>query len=418
MLKKLVFITCLGAVLEFLDFTIVILFANELTLAFLPNAGESGLLWLFAIYSLGSLSRPIGGILFSHYGDKIGRKRLFRLSIIMMSGATLAIGLLPTYSTLGFTSVILLAILRTLQGLSVGGELPGAIVFAAEHVPPSHRGTLTAAIIASALLGLVLASFMGVLLQHNLSTEHINSWGWRLPFIAGSLLGIMGYYLRRGIVETPLFSEIINASAIAEIPLATLFKRQPKAVFIGIGLTATAASMVSIYILLPPYASRYLGFPAEKAFEFTTITLLTLSILSLACGWLSDRVGRKPMLVTGGIILLVIAQPTYQAMMTGSLWFMMTLTIVPAAIANGCYVASVSELFPTQVRYTGLAVCINVGVCVFGGCVPYMMELLNQSGYSHGPLMLMLVTGTITIISSWAMVARHGCSLGHIESLG
>ena len=136
MLYRLVLITCLGAVLEFLDFAIVMLFANELSEVFLPHSGDAGLLWIFAIYSMGSLSRPFGGILFSHFGDRVGRKQLFRLSIIMMSMATLGIGLLPAYDSIGIAATILLACLRTLQGLSVGGELPGAIVFSAEHVSP------------------------------------------------------------------------------------------------------------------------------------------------------------------------------------------------------------------------------------------------------------------------------------------
>ncbi len=414
MLYKLVFITCLGAVLEFLDFAIVILFAGELVEVFLPETGKNGLLWIFAIYSLGSLSRPIGGVLFSHFGDKVGRKQLFRLSIIMMSVATLAIGLLPSYASLGILATMLLAMFRALQGLSVGGELPGAIVFAAEHVAPKHRGLLTAAIIASAILGLVLASSMGVVLHHYLSQEQLTEWGWRIPFVFGSILGIFGYFLRRGIIETPLFTRILNQEAVARVPLAELVKYNFRAVLTGFCLTSAAAAMVALYMLLPPFASRYLDFPTEDVYIFTATTLLILSALTMLSGWLSDKFGRKRMLVIGGIILLVVAFPASNAMLTGSLWLVMALTIVPAGIANGCYVSSVSELFSTRVRYTGLAVCINSGVCVFGGCVPYIIELLNINGVSTGPLLLMLLTGILTVGCSWAMPSRHGCKLDSI----
>nr|MDT0253985.1 MFS transporter [Endozoicomonas sp.] len=241
--------------------------------------------------------------------------------------------------------------------------------------------------------------------------DQLNSWGWRIPFIAGSLLGILGYFLRRGLIETPLFTAVLDKSDVARIPVIELFRSHGRAVFIGIGLTSSAAAMVSLYMLLPPYASRHLDFPVEDVFVFTTTALLLLSLLTLFCGWLSDQVGRKRLLIIGGTILLMVAHPASEAMKTGSLWTMLLLTLIPAAIANGCYVSSVSELFSTPVRYTGLAVCINLGVCVFGGCVPYIIELLNQSGYNSGPLLLMLVTGLITVVSSSVMVSRHRRSL-------
>ncbi|MDP0589629.1 MAG: MFS transporter [Candidatus Endonucleobacter bathymodioli] len=407
------FITCLGAVLEFLDFAIVIFFANELAATFLPGTGDAGRLWIFAIYSIGSVSRIFGGVLFSHFGDRIGRKKLFQLSIIVMSASTLGIGLLPGYASIGITSTILLFFLRMLQGLSVGGELPGAIVFVSEHVSPRYRGVLTSAIISSALVGLVLASSMGIALHHYLTQEQLNNWGWRIPFIAGSTLGIFVYFLRKGIIETSLFTKILAQRSVVKIPVADLFRYNSSSIFIGTALTSAAAAMVSLYILLPPYASRYLDFPAEDVFVFTTSTLLLLALLTVFCGWLSDIIGRKYILIVGGTILLIVANTASEAIQTGSLWVVMALTVIPSAIFNGCYVSSVAELFPTEVRYTGLAVCLNLGVCIFGGSVPYVIELLTQARYSSGPLALMLMTGVFTIAGSVYMKSRHRCYLGN-----
>ena len=413
MFYKLVLVTCLGAVLEFFDFAIVILFANELSEIFLPEVGDVGRLWIFAIYFLGNLSRVFGGVIFSHFGDKEGRKKLFRLSIITMSMSTLGIGLLPTYASIGIVSTILLAVLRIFQGFSVGGELPGAVVFAAEHVDPNCRGLLTSAIVASAIIGLVMASAMGVLLHYYLSHEEVIIWGWRIPFLFGSILGVLGYFLRKGFLETPLFSKILNRELISTIPIVELFRCNRAQILIGLGITSSAAVMVTLYMQLPPYASHYLGFPSDSIFIFTGIALFLLSILTIFCGWLSDVFGRKNMLVVGGSLLMLVAYFGNHAILSGALWVAMVLTIVPAAIANGCYISSLCELFPTNVRYTGVAVCLNLGVGVFGGCVPYILELLNQLGYNFGPLMLMLLTGFVTIVSSICIASQQRTVFGN-----
>ncbi|MDP0561609.1 MAG: MFS transporter [Candidatus Endonucleobacter sp. (ex Gigantidas childressi)] len=409
---RLICITCLGAVLEFLDFAIVIFFANELSAAFLPCSGDAGRLWIFAIYSMGSVSRIFGGVLFSHFGDRVGRKKLFQLSIVVMSISTLGIGLLPAYASIGIVATILLFLLRILQGLSVGGELPGAIVFVSEHVPPNYRGLLTSTIISSALVGLVLASAMGIALHYYLTLEQLNIWGWRIPFIVGSVLGILVYFLRKGIMETPLFAKVLAQRSVVKIPVVELFRYNSSSIFIGTALTSASAAMVSLYMLLPPYASRYLDFPAEDVFIFTTSTLLLLALLTIFFGWLSDIIGRKCILIFGGALLLIVARTASEAIQTGSLWVVMALTVIPAAIFNGCYVSSVSEIFSTEVRYTGLATCLNLGVCLFGSCVPYVIELLTQARYSSGPLVLMLLTGVLTIVGSIYMKSRHRCYLG------
>ena len=411
MLKKLVFITCLGAVLEFFDFAILLLFASQLADVFLPAHSDTGVLWMFAIYSGGNFIRPLGGIIFSHFGDRLGRKKLFRLSIIMMSIATLGIGLLPGYDAIGGMAVVLLAGLRLMQGLSVGGELPGALVFAAEHVSPQRRGLLTSAIIASAVLGLVLASTTGVLLNAFLSAEQLHTWGWRIPFVLGSLLGILGYFLRRGIVESPAFTRILQEQTVARIPVKDLFQSHGRAILVGVGLIASAATMVSFYLFLTPYASRHLNLSEGSIYLVSTAIMLGLSLMTLLSGWLSDYLGRRRMLFAGGLLMLLVAWPAFNALQDGQLWLVALLTLLPAAIGNGCYEAALVELFDTRVRYTGVAVSLNIGVCVFGGGTPYVLELLSQMGYDKGPLLLMMTAAVIAMASSCFMTSRKGGSL-------
>ncbi len=411
MLKKLVFITCLGAVLEFFDFAILLLFASQLADVFLPAHSDTGVLWMFAIYSGGNFIRPLGGIIFSHFGDRLGRKKLFRLSIIMMSVATLGIGLLPSYAAIGGMAVVLLACLRLLQGLSVGGELPGALVFAAEHVSPQRRGLLTSAIIASAVLGLVLASTTGVVLNALLSVDQLQDWGWRIPFVLGSLLGILGYFLRRGIVESPAFTRILQEQTVARIPVKDLFQSHGRAILVGVGLIASAATMVSFYLFLTPYASRHLNLSEGSIYLVSTAIMLGLSLMTLLSGWLSDYLGRRRMLFAGGLLMLLVAWPAFNALQDGQLWLVALLTLLPAAIGNGCYEAALVELFDTRVRYTGVAVSLNIGVCVFGGGTPYVLELLSQMGYDRGPLLLMMTAAVIAMASSCFMTSRKGFSL-------
>ena len=416
MLKKLVFITCLGAVLEFFDFAILLLFASQLADVFLPAHSDTGVLWMFAIYSGGNFIRPLGGIIFSHFGDRLGRKKLFRLSIIMMSVATLGIGLLPSYAAIGGMAVVLLACLRLLQGLSVGGELPGALVFAAEHVSPERRGLLTSAIIASAVLGLVLASTTGVVLNGLLSAEQLQDWGWRIPFVLGSLLGILGYFLRRGIVESPAFTRILQEQTVARIPVKDLFQSHVREILVGVGLIASAATMVSFYLFLTPYASRHLNLSEGSIYLVSTAIMLGLSMMTLLSGWLSDYLGRRRMLFAGGLLMLLVAWPAFSALQDGQLWLVALLTLLPAAIGNGCYEAALVELFDTRVRYTGVAVSLNIGVCVFGGGTPYVLELLSQMGYDKGPLLLMVTAAVIAMASSCFMTSRKGFALDEVVS--
>jgi len=416
MLKKLVFITCLGAVLEFFDFAILLLFASQLADVFLPAHSDTGVLWMFAIYSGGNFIRPLGGIIFSHFGDRLGRKKLFRLSIIMMSVATLGIGLLPSYAAIGGMAVVLLACLRLLQGLSVGGELPGALVFAAEHVSPERRGLLTSAIIASAVLGLVLASTTGVVLNGLLSAEQLQDWGWRIPFVLGSLLGILGYFLRRGIVESPAFTRILQEQTVARIPVKDLFQSHAREILVGVGLIASAATMVSFYLFLTPYASRHLNLSEGSIYLVSTAIMLGLSMMTLLSGWLSDYLGRRRMLFAGGLLMLLVAWPAFSALQDGQLWLVALLTLLPAAIGNGCYEAALVELFDTWVRYTGVAVSLNIGVCVFGGGTPYVLELLSQMGYDKGPLLLMVTAAVIAMASSCFMTSRKGFALDEAVS--
>ncbi|GAA4650897.1 MFS transporter [Kistimonas scapharcae] len=402
MLNKLILVTCLGAMLEYFDFTLVLLFANDLAKLFLPEADQSGFLWIIAIHTAGYFIRPLGGIAFSHFGDRIGRKRLFRISILIMTFATLSMGLLPTYATIGYLATVLLIILRSLQGISVGGEFPGAVVFAAEHVPHHLKGLITSAIGACGLLGVMLASTIGMLTHSLLSEDELYNWGWRLPFIAGSILGVSGYIMRRSLSETPLFSRLIAAKQVVSIPLLTLFQTQGKTLAIAMGMNIASVTMLSMYTFMVPYATRHLGMHQSNVYEIMTATLLMTAMLTLVFGWLSDRgINRRLALLISNILYLLVAWPVFLLLSDHQLFTVGLLTLLPTALACGNGLVTLANLFNTNVRYTGLAVSMNISICLIAGSTPYILEILSVDGKPFGFLVMMLVSAVIGIIATW-----------------
>ncbi len=402
MLNKLILVTCLGALLEYFDFTLVLLFANDLAHLFLPASDQAGFLWIIAIHTAGYFIRPLGGIAFSHFGDRIGRKRLFRISILIMTFATLGMGLLPTYATIGYLATALLVILRSLQGISVGGEFPGAVVFASEHVPTRMKGLITSAIGACGLLGVMLASAVGMLTHTLLREDELFSWGWRLPFIAGSILGLSGYIMRRSLSETPLFNQLIAAKKVVRIPLLTLFRTQGKILAIAMGMNIASATMMSMYTYMVPYATRHLSMNQGAVYETMTCILLMTALLTLVFGWLSDRgINRRIALLLSNILYLLIAWPVFILLSEHQLMEVGLLTLLPTALACGNGLVTLANLFNTNIRYTGLAVSMNITICLIAGSTPYLLEILSVDGKPFGFLAMMIISALIGVVATW-----------------
>ena len=411
-MRQLLLITCVGAVLEFFDFAILFLFADVLTRVFIPGE-EGSRLWIFAIFALGYLTRPLGGLLFSHFGDRIGRKRLFRLSILLMSLATLGIGLLPGYALVGGLAPALLVLFRVIQGLSVGGELPGSIIYAAEQVPPNQRGLVTASIITSATLGHVLAGAAAMLIAATLTEAEIQQWGWRLPFFAGGALGVAGYVARRHIAETPLFMAIVERGEIAKVPFLALWRHNRRNLLIAIGLVSIAGTVSAFCLFLPSMIAQHLHYSHLSAYGFTTTAMLLLAAGSFCAGVVSDRIGRRRVILTGCAVLLLCLVPAIHCLLDGRFWVLLMLTVLPAALINGCYQAAITELFDTPVRYSGLAISHNLGISLFGGASPYVMELLCGQGFLQAPVLLLGLAAVLAGLSGLYMPCRFRMGLDH-----
>ncbi len=377
-------LSALGGALEFYDFIIFVFFAKEIGKLFFPNDVE----WLqqlqaYSIFAAGYLARPLGGLLMAHSGDLLGRKRMFMLSIFLMALPTLAIGLLPTYASIGFWAPLLLLSLRILQGAAIGGEIPGAWVFVAEHVQPRHAGfacgTLTAGLTGGILLGTLVAA--AVRNAYSAPAELLAE-GWRVPFIIGGLFGLLAVWLRRYLEETPVFRELHAAQKLAdEMPLKKVVREHKGAVLLVMLLTWLLSAAIVVMILMTPALVQQLyAIPPVTAQWASSVATLFLSVGCIAFGAMADRFGPGRTLALGSGALAV-----------ASLLFYLQLPHMPERINElyafcGFFVGVIGVVpsvavraFPPVVRFSGLSFSYNVAYAVFGGLTQVLVSSLSKA---------------------------------------
>ena len=374
-------LAALGGALEFYDFIIYVFFAVAIGQLFFPADMPD---WLrqvqtFGIFAAGYLARPLGGIIMAHFGDLLGRKRMFMLSIFLMSVPTLAIGLLPTYATLGYGAPVLLLLLRVLQGAAVGGEVPGAWVFVTEHVSHRHVGFACGTLTAGLTGGILLGSLVATAINKIYAPAELLAEGWRIPFIIGGLFGLMSAWLRQWLHETPVFKEMEARQALAdELPLKTvILEHRPSIILTMLMTWLLSAAIVVMILMTPALVQKLYGIPAAAALQANSYATLTLSVGCIVFGMLADRYGPGRVLSLGCVALGLSSALFYQL-----------LPAMPQNI-NGLYavsgfcvgvigvVPSVAVLaFPPVVRFSGLSFSYNVAYAVFGGLTPVMVSML------------------------------------------
>ncbi len=372
-----------GNILEWYDFTVYGFFATVIGSQFFPDEDKVvQLISAFGIFAAGYLMRPIGGIIFGHIGDNYGRKKALLISVMMMAIPTTLIGFLPTYDTLGWYAALLLVILRLLQGLSVGGEFTGSISFLVEKAPQNRRGFYgswsTFGVFGGMLLGSALATLVTTVLTH----EEVVSYGWRIPFILGAVIGISGFYMRRH-----MGSETLEKKSTPEekTPLVTFWKQYKiPALKIMLISWAFGVSVYLIFIFLPSYLHTFHQVALDVALSAHTITLIVLMLLIPGFGFLSDKIGRKTVLALalGGFIIFsyplfsLMFQSTFEAILAAMIVFAIFEALFQAGMP-----ALMTEMFPTRIRYTGLSVSYNISLAIFGGTTPLLCTwLVHMSG--------------------------------------
>ena len=377
-------LAALGGALEFYDFVVYVFFAPVLGQLFFPADMPDWLRMLqtFGIFAAGYLARPLGGVLIGHFGDLLGRKRMFTLSIFLMAAPTLAIGLLPIYTSIGMAAPLLLLFMRIMQGVAIGGEVPGAWVFVAEHVPAQRFGLAIGTLTAGLTVGILLGSLMAGAINTAYGPADVARFAWRIPFILGGAFGLVSVYLRRFLQETPVFQEMSARRAIArELPLKTVLREHRMETVLALALTwVLTGGIVVVILFTPAYLQQAFHVPAVYALRANTFGTITLILGCLFFGWASDLVGTRAAMIVGFAGLLgssylfyswlpdapVILNRTYG--LTG--FFVGAVTTVPIVAVR---------LFPAPIRFSGLSFSYNVSYAIFGGLTPVVLTLWLRS---------------------------------------
>ncbi len=406
----------IGNALEWYDFGLVGYFAPIISSQFFPSADPRvALLNTFGVFAAGFLMRPLGAILFGHVGDRLGRKRALGLSVLLMAVPTALVGLLPTYHQVGVAAPLLLLLVRLLQGLSVGGEYVGSMSYLAESAPPGRRGFESSWCNVSGGVGGLVGAGLATVLTRVLTLEQVADWGWRLPFLLSIPAGMASWRLRQTIAESPCFTEVRREGQVARVPLRESL-RSDRAAFLTI---AGLSLMASIGWYLPwVWLVTWLDdinqppLPQWEALGSGTLAGALLILLTPLGGALSDRLGRKPVILAGSVGYLVLSYPMFLWMSQGSFTAALSgqlLSAVLSALYGGASLAAFVELFPTRTRYSGLALSYNTAVAICGGTTPLVATwLVNVTGSTLTPAFYLMAAALGATLAALAMPERAG----------
>jgi len=399
----------IGTAIEWYDFFIygmaAALVFNQL---FFPTLSPvSGTMAAFATYAVGFFARPAGGIVFGHFGDRIGRKSMLVATLVMMGVATFLVGLLPTYDQVGVLAPALLVILRLVQGAAVGGEWGGAVLMVAEHADNKHRGFAASWVQAGVPVGLLLATSVFSVFTL-LPDASFLAWGWRVPFLFGILLTALGFFIRLRVLESPVFIEEAKA-APAKLPIVEVLRGHLRSVFLSMGARLAENAFFYIFtVWVLSYATQQLGMPRSTLLNGVLLGSLAQLVAIPAFGALSDRLGRKPVYIGGAIFLLLFTMPFFwllETRSTGWVWLAIAVGMIGHAAMYGPQAAFFSELFSTRTRYTGASLGYQLAAPFAGGIAPLVASgLLQWSGNMTWPVAVYLMTMAAITIGSVLLI--------------
>ena len=399
----------IGNTVEWFDFAIYGFLATYIAEKFFPSGDETAaLLNTFAIFAAAFFMRPLGGFFFGPLGDRIGRQKVLALVILLMSGSTFAIGLVPSYDTIGVFAPLLLLFLRCLQGFSAGGEYGSGACFLAEYASDKHRGFVVSFLVWSVVVGFLLGSLTVTGLETVLSEGAMDSYGWRIPFLIAGVLGAVGLYIRLRLGDTPEFEALRDEGEVASSPLKEAVTTSWRPILQIAGLVVIHnVGFYIVFTFLPSYFTKTLGFTKTDAFVSITVASLVALILIPPLGALSDRIGRKPLLIAGSLAFAVFAYPLFLMLNAGSLAVAIAAHAGLAAIESVFVCASLAagaELFATRVRSSGYSIGYNVSVALFGGTAPYVATwLVARTGNDLAPAYYVIVAALVTLITVLTM---------------
>lgn len=412
--NRVILASFIGTTIEWYDFflygTAAALVFNRL---FFPTIEpHAGTMAAFATYAVGFFARPFGGVIFGHFGDKIGRKSMLVTTLMMMGVATALIGVLPTYEQAGLLAPALLVLLRFVQGLGVGGEWGGAVLMAVEHGHAGRRGLQASWVQAGVPVGLLLAT-VAFHLCSSLPEQSFLSWGWRVPFLLGALLMGVGLFIRLHVLESPVFSAMKAAQEPAPPPIVEVLRRDGRNVLLAMGARfAENAFFYILTVLVLSYGTQQLGLASDTVLDGVKLGCLFQVVAIPFFGALSDRIGRRPVYLGGALFLTLFAFPFFwlvDTRSTGAVWLAIVIGLVGHSAMYGPQAAFFSELFGTRVRYTGASLGYQLASPLAGGLAPFIASaLLQWSGGKPWPIAVyLIVMGLITLVSVWLAAETH-----------
>ncbi|MEV6031734.1 MFS transporter [Nonomuraea sp. NPDC052116] len=375
----------IGNVVEWYDWYAYTFLATYFSAQVFPKSegGLVALLSAYGVFAVGFFMRPLGGLLVGAFADRFGRKAAMTFTIVLMGAGSLLLAVTPTYEAVGLLSPVILTLARLIQGLSVGGEFAAATTFLVESAPPGRRGLYSSFQYVSTTIGQLLASGLAALLASTLIKEDMASYGWRIPFIVGAVISLVGLWIRKGADETSAVAEEIQRGEAKRPKLFEFLVGYPKAAATIVGITI--AGTVAYYTwtsFLPIYAQITVKFDAAQSLTVGTISLLFFMVLQPLLGMLSDRIGRKPMLITFGVAFVVLPVPLLSTL--GNSFGSLLLVQLIGMVFLGCFTsisaAVNSELFPTRVRAAGAGFPYSLTVALFGGTAPLIGTALKDAG--------------------------------------
>jgi len=420
---KVLIASLTGSTIEWFDFflygTAAALIFNKL---FFPSDDPLVSLMLsYLTFSLTFFIRPLGGVVFSHIGDRIGRKKTLIITLSLMGGATMCIGLLPTYDSIGVLAPILLVLLRIVQGMGIGGEWGGALLLAYEYAPKERRGFFGSVPQMGITLGMLLAS-LALTLMSLLPDAQFEAWGWRVPFIGSVLLVLLGLWIRSGIDETPSFQKAKEEGNVAKLPVVETFRFHWRAVLVAVGAKVVETAPFYIFgTFVVSYATGTLSFDNTAALNAVTAGAIVATVCIPLAGRLSDTFGRQRVYLVGAVLLALFAAPYFLMLGTGSVPLLVLATVIGLGVFWAPVTATIgtlsSEIFSTRVRYTGVTLGYQIGAALAGGTAPLIATwLLSRFDNSWVPIAVYLVfTALISIV---AVSLAHRASKVEPESSG
>ncbi|WP_120429447.1 MFS transporter [Acinetobacter baylyi] len=382
--KRTLALSSLGGALEFYDFVIYVFYAKIISDLFFPSTLSPfwAMLNTYGIFAAGYFFRPLGGIVMAHFGDLVGRKRLFSLSILLMSLPTLMIGILPTFETIGYAAPLLLLMMRIIQGIAIGGEIPAAWTFVSEHVPESRIGIANGLLTAGLSLGILLGALMSLLISVQFTEPDIHAWAWRIAFVAGGIFGLFALHLRSYLKETPVFKAMQARKQLSkELPVQQVVMHHRSAVIIGMLFTWFLTGCVVVIILaMPNLLIGTFGYERALTFKMQSAAILMQMLGCILAGTLADRFGCARVMMAGATTLAVTAGIFYQSLehASHSTVFILYMLLGLCSGTVGMVSCSMVKMFPAPIRFSGISFSYNVSYAIVGGMTLPLIQILSQ----------------------------------------